>query len=133
MSATPSTEPLQIAYRSAGAGPPELLLVHGWAGSGAYFEELIDALDLSGHGDSPDVDGDWSLERIDDAILSVADAVGAQRSVPWATAWAGSSSSTSRFATPIESRRSSSSPGRRRPHWRCRRTSWTAGTRAPAT
>jgi non-heme chloroperoxidase len=91
MSATPSTEPLQIAHRSAGTGPPELVIVHGWAGSAAYFEELVEALDLeqvratsldlSGHGDSPDADGDWSLDRIDDAILSVADAVDARKPV----------------------------------------------------
>src|SRR6266705_3004443 len=91
MSVTPSAEQLQIAHRSAGAGPPELLLLHGWAGSGAYFDETVAALDLehvratsldlSGHGGSPGGDGDWSLDRIDDAIVSVADAVGARRSV----------------------------------------------------
>jgi pimeloyl-ACP methyl ester carboxylesterase len=91
MSATPSTEQLEIAYRSAGTGPPDLLLVHGWAGSGAYFDETIAALDLeqvratsldlNGHGESPAGDGDWSLDSIDDAILSVADAIGANRPV----------------------------------------------------
>lgn len=89
MSATQSAE--QTAYRSAGTGPPELLLVHGWGGSGAYFDEMIAALDLdhvrattldlAGHGDSPGVDGPWSLESIDGAILAVADAIGAERSV----------------------------------------------------
>jgi pimeloyl-ACP methyl ester carboxylesterase len=91
MSATRSTEQLQIAHRSLGIGPPELMLVHGWAGSGVYFQQTIDALDLehvratsldlSGHGDSPGGDGDWSLDRIDDAILSVADGIGADRSI----------------------------------------------------
>jgi pimeloyl-ACP methyl ester carboxylesterase len=91
MSTTPSTEQLQIAHRSAGTGPPDLLLVHGWAGSGLYFDEAVAALDLehvratsldlAGHGDSPGGDGEWSLDRIDDAILSVADAIGAERSV----------------------------------------------------
>ncbi len=91
MSITRSAEQLEIACRSAGTGPPDLLLVHGWAGSGAYFEETIAALDLeqvraisldlSGHGESPGGDGDWSLDRIDDAILSVADAVGAKQPV----------------------------------------------------
>jgi pimeloyl-ACP methyl ester carboxylesterase len=89
MSVTRSAE--QTAYRSAGAGPPELLLLHGWAGSGAYFHETIAALDLehlrattldlAGHGESAAGDGDWSLDRIDDAILSVADAIGARRSI----------------------------------------------------
>jgi pimeloyl-ACP methyl ester carboxylesterase len=91
MSITPSAEQLEIAYRSAGTGPPELLLVHGWAGTGAYFDETIAALDLehvratsldlSGHGESPGGDGDWSLDRVDDAILSVAEAIGAKQSV----------------------------------------------------
>jgi pimeloyl-ACP methyl ester carboxylesterase len=91
MSATPSTDQLEIAHRSVGSGPPELLLVHGWAGSGLYFDEIVSALDLAhvratsldlpGHGDSPGGDGIWSLDRIDDAILSVADRIGANRSV----------------------------------------------------
>jgi pimeloyl-ACP methyl ester carboxylesterase len=90
MSATPSTD-LAIAHRSAGTGPPELVFVHGWAGSGLYYDETIAALnldhvratslDLSGHGDSPDGDGEWTLDRIDDEILSVIDAIDAKRSV----------------------------------------------------
>jgi pimeloyl-ACP methyl ester carboxylesterase len=90
MSATPSTE-LAIAHRSAGTGPPELVFVHGWAGSGVYYDETIAALDLdqvratsldlSGHGDSPGGDGAWTLDRIDDELLSVVDAIGAERSV----------------------------------------------------
>jgi pimeloyl-ACP methyl ester carboxylesterase len=89
MSVTRSAE--QTAYRSIGTGPPELLFVHGWGGSGAYFGETIAALDLdhvrattldlAGHGESPGGDGDWSLASIDDAILFVADAVGADRAV----------------------------------------------------
>ena len=91
MSITRSAEQLEIAYRSAGTGPPDLLFVHGWAGSGAYFDETIAALDLeqvravsldlNGHGESPGGNGDWSLDSIDDAILSVADAVGLKQSV----------------------------------------------------
>ena len=91
MSGTPSSEQLEISHRSAGTGPPDLLLVHGWAGSGIYFQETTQALnldhvratslDLSGHGESPGGDGEWSLDRIDDAILSVADAIGAERPV----------------------------------------------------
>jgi pimeloyl-ACP methyl ester carboxylesterase len=90
MFATPSAE-LAIAHRSAGTGPPELVFVHGWAGSHVYYDETIAALDLdhvratsldlSGHGDSPGGDGEWTLDRIDDEILSVIDAIGAERSV----------------------------------------------------
>ena len=90
MSATSSTE-LSIAHRSAGTGPPELVFVHGWAGTGVYYDETIAALDLdqvratsldlSGHGDSPGGEGEWTLDRIDDEILSVLDATGAERAV----------------------------------------------------
>jgi pimeloyl-ACP methyl ester carboxylesterase len=82
---------LEIAYRTAGSGPPDVLFVHGWAGSGSYFDETIAALDLDrlratavdliGHGDSPAGDGEWSLDAIDDAVLGVADTIGAGRFV----------------------------------------------------
>lgn len=90
MSVTPSTE-LSIAHRSAGTGPPQLVFVHGWAGSGVSYDETIAALDLdrvratsldlSGHGDSPGRDGEWTLDRIDDEILSVMDAISVERAV----------------------------------------------------
>jgi pimeloyl-ACP methyl ester carboxylesterase len=91
MSLTLSPEGIQIAYRAVGSGPPHLVFIHGWAGSAAYFEESCAALDLahvraisvdlSGHGESPAQDGDWSLQGIDDAILAAADAAGADRFV----------------------------------------------------
>lgn len=81
------TSGVEISYRSVGTGPPDLLFAHGWAGSGAYFDETIAALDLrrlrattvdlSGHGDSSDGDGAWSLDGIDQMLLAAADAVGA--------------------------------------------------------
>src|SRR5436309_8819695 len=90
MSVTPSTESA-VVHRSAGTGPPELVFVHGWAGSGVYYDETIAALDLehvratsldlSGHGDSAGGEGEWTLDRIDDEILTVVDAIGAERSV----------------------------------------------------
>jgi non-heme chloroperoxidase len=91
MSVTLSPEGLQVAYRAVGTGPPDLVFVHGWAGSAAYFEESFDALDLdhvraigvdlSGHGESPSHDAAWSLEGIDDAVLAAATAVGVDRFV----------------------------------------------------
>ena len=88
---TVAAKPLHVAHRSVGTGPPELVLVHGWAGSGVYFDELLAALDLghvrvtsldlSGHGESAPREGDWSLDRIDGEILSVLDAIGAERAV----------------------------------------------------
>jgi pimeloyl-ACP methyl ester carboxylesterase len=91
MSLVLSTEGLEVAYRTAGSGPPDLVFLHGWAGSSAYFEETITALDLdharataldlSGHGDSRPNDRDWTLDAIDEMVLAVADAVGADRFV----------------------------------------------------
>src|SRR5690349_22639238 len=90
MSVTPSVESA-IAHRSAGTGPPELVFVHGWAGSGLYYDETIAALDLdhvratsldlSGHGDSPGGEGEWTLDRIDGEILGVVDSIGVERCV----------------------------------------------------
>jgi pimeloyl-ACP methyl ester carboxylesterase len=89
MSATRSAK--RTAYRTLGVAPPDLLLVHGWGGTGAYFDELIASLDLAhvrattldlaGHGGSPEDDDDWTLDAIDAAVLSVLDAIGAERSV----------------------------------------------------
>jgi len=91
MSVTLSPEGVQVAYRAVGAGPPDLVLIHGWGGSAAYFDPSAAALDLervraisvdlSGHGDSPAHDGDWSLESIDATVLAAAAAAGADRFV----------------------------------------------------
>jgi pimeloyl-ACP methyl ester carboxylesterase len=91
MSVTLSPAGIQVAYRAVGAGPPDLVFLHGWAGSAAYFEESLDALDLdharaiavdlSGHGKSPPHDAAWSIEGIDDAVLAAANAAGAERFV----------------------------------------------------
>ena len=80
-----------IAYRTRGTGPSDMLLMHGWAGSGAYFDELLKCLDLSGlrvttvdlrgHGDSDKPEGSYSLDRLAQDMLTVADAVGARRFV----------------------------------------------------
>ena len=59
----------EISYRSAGAGPP-LLLIHGMAGSSATWEPVMHLLahdftviapDLLGHGQSEKPRGDYSL------------------------------------------------------------------------
>jgi len=62
--------------------------MHGWAGSGEYFNGLIDHLDLSqvraitydmrGHGDSDKPDVQLTLERLARDGLAVADAAGAR-------------------------------------------------------
>jgi pimeloyl-ACP methyl ester carboxylesterase len=73
-----------ISYATAGDGPPHLLFMHGWAGSGRYFDATIEQLDLTrtgavtydlrGHrGSGPAADG-YTLERIGADALAVADA-----------------------------------------------------------
>lgn len=80
-----------IAYRTRGTGPTDVLFMHGWAGSGAYFDETLKFVDLSGvrvttvdlrgHGASDKPEGTYSLDRLAQDMLSVADAVGARRFV----------------------------------------------------
>jgi non-heme chloroperoxidase len=80
-----------IAYRTRGTGPTDVFFMHGWGGSGAYFDEMLKYVDLSGlrvttvdlrgHGASDKPEGTYSLDRLAHDMLSVADAVGAQRFV----------------------------------------------------
>ena len=72
--------------RSAGEGPPNLLCLHGWAGSGRYFDATIQQLDLTrvravtfdlrGHGRSDPAGEGYTLDRIAADALAVADAAG---------------------------------------------------------
>jgi pimeloyl-ACP methyl ester carboxylesterase len=80
-----------LSYATAGDGPATLLCMHGWAGSGRYFEPMIEHLDLSrlrvvtydlrGHRDSEPSAGGYTLERIAADALAVADAAGAREFV----------------------------------------------------
>jgi pimeloyl-ACP methyl ester carboxylesterase len=80
-----------IAYRTRGTGPADLLFMHGWGGSGAYFDEMLKYLDLSGlrvttvdlrgHGASDKPEGSYSLDRLAHDMLAVADAIGSGRFV----------------------------------------------------
>jgi pimeloyl-ACP methyl ester carboxylesterase len=76
---------ISISYESAGEGPPNLLCMHGCAGSGRYFDATIEQLDLArvravtldlrGHGRSdPGADDGFTLDRIAADALAVADA-----------------------------------------------------------
>ncbi len=86
MRAAITDDGVTLAYEATGEGPPDVLFLHGWAGSGRYFEETIAELDttrlraitfdLRGHGRSDDHD-DLTLERIAADALAVADAAGA--------------------------------------------------------
>lgn len=77
----------RVAYTTSGEGPTALILMHGWAGSGSYFDLLIShlapdlvysvSLDLPGHGSSAEHPGPYTLDQITDATIAVADGVGA--------------------------------------------------------
>lgn len=78
---------IHISYRVLGTGPSTLLFMHGWAGSGAYFDETLSHLnltglravtfDLRGHGDSDKPESGYSDERFARDAFAVADAAGA--------------------------------------------------------
>jgi len=80
-----------ISYATAGEGPATLLCMHGWAGSGRYFDAMSRQVDLSqlrvvtydlrGHRDSAPATDDHTLKRIADDALAVADAAGARQFV----------------------------------------------------
>ena len=77
-----------ISYQVQGSGPTTILYMHGWAGSGAQFDEALAELDLNalrvitmdfrGHGESDKAVHPYGLERIADDVWAVADAVGAE-------------------------------------------------------
>jgi pimeloyl-ACP methyl ester carboxylesterase len=74
---------VDIAYHVAGAGPTSVLFMHGWAGSGSYFNETLEHLDLTrlraitfdfrGHGDSQPADA-YGLDELTADTIAVADA-----------------------------------------------------------
>lgn len=80
-----------LSYRVQGRGPTTLLFMHGWAGSGSYFDEVVAELDLNalqvvtmdfrGHGDSEKAVEPYDLDRIAADVWTVADAVAAARPV----------------------------------------------------
>ena len=80
-----------IAHESSGEGPPDLLFLHGFAGSGAFLDDTLEYLDLSrlrvvtidlrGHGDSDKPANGYTLDGFAADALAVADAVGAERFV----------------------------------------------------
>lgn len=91
MPAVTTDDGVAISYAVAGEGPPDLLFMHGWAGSGRYFDATLEHLDLTrlravtydlrGHRESdPSTDG-YTLEGIAADALAVADAAGLEQFV----------------------------------------------------
>ena len=82
---------VSISYKVHGNGQRYLLFMHGWAGSGAYFDETVKHLDLTGlravtidlrgHGGSDKAETGYTLDRIARDVLAVADHVGAAQMV----------------------------------------------------
>jgi non-heme chloroperoxidase len=82
---------VNIFYETRGDRPRDILFMHGWAGSGAYWDATLKHLDLKGlraitfdmrgHGASDRAETGFSLERIAGDALAVADGAGAERFV----------------------------------------------------
>ena len=80
---------VRLAFKTAGEGPRNLLLMHGWAGSANSWDGVIKALDLGkfrvvasdlrGHGNSDKATTGFTDERLAKDALAVADASGARR------------------------------------------------------
>jgi pimeloyl-ACP methyl ester carboxylesterase len=91
MPAVTTQDGVSISYARAGEGPPHLLFMHGWAGSGRYFDATIEQLDLArlgavtfdlrGHRESDPATDGYTLEQIAADTLTVADAADAHEFV----------------------------------------------------
>ncbi|WP_211749955.1 alpha/beta hydrolase [Paenibacillus sp. Marseille-Q4541] len=74
----------KIAYNDHGEGET-ILLLHGFCGSSAYFEEILPKLaqnyrclvpDLRGHGESDAPNSSYSIDQMADDMIGVLDALG---------------------------------------------------------
>ncbi|HEX6023225.1 MAG TPA: alpha/beta hydrolase [Solirubrobacter sp.] len=91
MAAVTTQDAVSISYASTGQAPPHLLFMHGWAGSGRYFDATIEHLDLAhvcavtfdhrGHRESDPATDGYTVEQLAADALAVADAVGAHEFV----------------------------------------------------
>src|SRR6476620_561678 len=86
MSVVTTDDGSALSFASVGEGPPNLLCLHGWAGSGRYFDATVEHLDLTGvrvvtfdlrgHRGSGLAPEGYGLAEIAADALSVADAAG---------------------------------------------------------
>ncbi len=79
-----ASDGLRIHYQVSGTGPTALVFVHGWLGSGAWWDAQRDHLagrhtivqiDLPGHGRSEAGRRDWSTRQYADDIRAVCEQV----------------------------------------------------------
>ena len=92
MATTQTDDGVNLANQAQGDGPLNLLFMHGWAGSGAFFAETIAQLDLTGlraitydmrgHGASDKPASGYTLDHFAQDAFTVADTVGAAEIVP---------------------------------------------------
>ena len=76
---------VKISYSAKGEGPLTVLFMHGWAGSGGYFDQMLSHLDLNGlrvvtmdmrgHGESGKPESGYTDERFARDAIAVADVV----------------------------------------------------------
>ena len=88
---TRATDGVELSYQVTGTGHTNVLFMHGWAGSGAYFDGTIAALDtarvraitynLRGHGNSERTSEGYNLDQLADDAIAVADAADADEFV----------------------------------------------------
>ncbi len=79
---------VELAYEVRGEGPVNLFFLHGWAGSGGYFDQTVERLDLTGlrviladirgHGESSPTEEGFTHEQIAADAFAVADDAGAE-------------------------------------------------------
>src|SRR5438876_63528 len=86
MATVRTDDSVELCYRTVGDGPLNLLFMHGWGGSGSYFDGMLQYLDLArlrvgtfdwrGHGASDKVEHGFTLDCFTRDALAVADAAG---------------------------------------------------------
>jgi non-heme chloroperoxidase len=91
MTTVRTADEINLSYNTFGDGPRNLLFMHGWAGSGSYWDELLKHLDLGGlraitydmrgHGESDRAETGFTLDHIAQDALAVADDAGADKFV----------------------------------------------------
>lgn len=91
MPKTKAINRVQLYYEAHGDGLLPLIFMHGWSGTGHYFNGTIEHLDLTnlraitmdlrGHGDSDKPEHGYSDEQLAADLLAVADAAGAEKFV----------------------------------------------------
>jgi pimeloyl-ACP methyl ester carboxylesterase len=87
MAAVETEDGTRLSYETRGSGPPHLLFMHGWAGSGRYFDSVVEHLDVSraaavtfdlrSHGESDRTETGFDHEGFARDAFAVADAAGA--------------------------------------------------------